>query len=220
MAGTSNVVKRAIEYSAVLLARFGLIDEARGIRTADLAWPRVVTGLTRMSQRTFDFAMVGLALGPAAIAGMGFAFTYWTVAMGFGFSLANGAMTLMSQRFGADDAWTPMVIRGGGAVINIVLNVIFIFGLGWGVFGAALGTLLATAAVTVTFAMFSGELPGIGSFPLQLRSQRPHFDLQLSKQLMKIAAPLMGKRLVSRGHASRCWRSSHSSASSWSPPTR
>lgn len=101
---------------------------------------------------------------------------------------------------GVDDAWTPMVFRAGGAVVNLVLNVIFIFGLGLGVFGAALGTLLAAIIVTLAFGVgfVWGYFPGIGELPVRVRHQRPFFDLRLGKQLLEISAPLVVRRMGSR----------------------
>lgn len=277
MTRTTNVVKAAIAYTAVGLARLGLIDEARGRRIADLSWPRVVTGLARKSQTTADLAMVGLAVGPAAIAGVGFAMAYVGVAVAIGFSLANGAMTFLSQRFGADDAdgvdlafkqvlwvelvlavvltatfvafaeplvrllgagpdavahgavylrvialallfelpvkvasrallsandaWSPMVVRATGAVGNVLLNVFFIFGLDLGVLGAALGTVLATVAVFVAFAvgLVRGRLPVVGELPVRISVAPPYVDLALGKQILEVGVPLMGKQFVSRG---------------------
>lgn len=68
---------------------------------------------------------------------------------------------------GADDAWTPMVIRADGAVMNVALDALFIFGLGMGVADAALGTVLADVGVTATFAvgLVLGRLPGRGPSP-------------------------------------------------------
>jgi len=71
-----------------LLAKLGLIDARRVERTTDLAWPRIVTGIARMSKNAADVAMVGLALGPAAIAGVGFATAFWGVAFAIGGGVA------------------------------------------------------------------------------------------------------------------------------------
>lgn len=260
----------------VVLAWLGLIDRKRGERTVDLAWPRILTGFTRQSQHAADLAMVGFVIGPAAIAGIAFARPYWSIASGIGTALANGAIVLISQRYGAnahdemdvairlslvvsilvsiplvlvfwffageligilgaspsstmygttylqvtalahlfkfpnkvagrtlvgvDDAWTPMVFRAGGAVVNIVLNIVFIFGFGLGVFGAALGTLLAAIIVSLAFGigLLWGYFPGIGSLPVRVRLRRPFFDLHLGKQLLEISAPLIVRRMGSR----------------------
>jgi Na+-driven multidrug efflux pump len=53
---------------------------------------------------------------------------------------------------GLGDTVTPMAVRAGGAVANIAINAVLIFGLGLGVVGAALGTVAATVLVTATFA--------------------------------------------------------------------
>jgi len=266
-----------MEATAALLARLGIVDEARGKRIADLAWPRVVTGLARTSKRTADFVMVGLAIGPAAIAGMGFAFAYWAIARGVGFSLANGGMTLMAQRFGADDAagmdlafkqtlwlelllagaftitfvaaaepliavlgaspdalghgtvylqvvavgllfgvsnqlatrllisandaWTPMVLRAGGAVFNVALNAVFIFWLDLGVFGAALGTVVASIVITATFwlGFLRGRLPYFGSLPIRISASGPYLDRTVLRQVVELGSPLVGRLVVSRG---------------------
>ena len=54
-----------------LLARSGLVTEARLGWTTEFAWPRVVTRLTRTPKDAVDVAMVGLAVGSTAIAGVG-----------------------------------------------------------------------------------------------------------------------------------------------------
>lgn len=271
-----NPLTWAVAQSATLLARAGVIDEVRGRRIADIAWPQFAIGVARMSQRTADFVMVGIAIGPAAIAGLGFAFAYWSIARSVGFSLTHGGMTFMAQRFGAgdpegldlafkqtlwlelalaacftalfvgaagelialfgaapealahgtiylqvvaiglvfgvmnqlaasalisaNDAWTPMHIRAGGAVLNILLNAALIFGFGLGVFGAALGTVIATAAVWVVFAygLVRGRLPGYGPLPIRISLTRPYFDRTLTAQIAEVGIPLIGHRVVSR----------------------
>lgn len=94
---------------------------------------------------------------------------------------------------GVDDAITPMYVRAGGALVNVVLNVIFIFGMGLGVLGAALGTVFATILVTCFFVWgFLGpDLPIVGRFPIRLKVAPPYFDGPLIRQLIRVSTPLM-----------------------------
>lgn len=271
-----NPVKFTFRWIANQLAAAGFIDAARGERTADLAWPRMLTMFLRNSQRTADAAMVGIALGPAAIAGLAFATVYWGIGNSLSLGLANGTLTQVAQRFGAarhdaldlavkqsvwigilialpftlvfflvperligvfsadsttvaygaiylqvlgfamlfnflntiasrtlagaDDTWIPMSVRASGAFVNIVLNVIFIFGLGLGMAGAALGTLTAEVVVTVYFAVgfLRGHAPYVGPFPVELSVRPPYFDGHLARRLVKLAAPLVGRKLARR----------------------
>jgi Na+-driven multidrug efflux pump len=97
-----NPVRLVILWIGLGLARLGLIDETRVRRTVELSWPRIVTGIARMSKNAADVAMVGIAVGPAAIGGVGFAGPYWGVAFTVGGGLAAGTIALVSQRFGAE----------------------------------------------------------------------------------------------------------------------
>jgi putative MATE family efflux protein len=271
---TLNPIKLTILTVSAALARFGLVDRERARRTADLAWPRIVTGMGRMSKSAADVAMVGVAVGPAAIAGVGFAVPYWGAAFTVGGGIATGTIALVSQRYGAeayddldqavrssaalvlaltlplaaalaatpttlvavltddprsielgaaylevlalgvpfaalnlvggriligaDDAWTPMVLRGGGAVANIGLNAVFIFGLGMGVVGAGVATVLANVAVTLSFAvgLATGRLPGLGSFPVRVTVRGRYVDRETVRDLVTISAPVVGRNMV------------------------
>ncbi|ESP89788.1 hypothetical protein K933_02356 [Candidatus Halobonum tyrrellensis G22] len=226
-----------------------------------------------MSKSAVDIAMVGLAVGPAAIAGVGFASPYWGLAFSVGGGIAAGTIALVSQRYGAerfgavdqavrssaalvvvgtlplvavfwlfatplvsvlssdaeavalgasylrvvalgvpfaalnligsrvfvgvDDASTPMVLRSGGAVGNMVLNAVFVFGLDWGVAGAALGTVLSNALVTGVFAvaLVAGRLPGLGALPVQIDLRGAYVDSDV-RQLVSIGVPVIGRNLV------------------------
>ncbi len=272
-----NPVRALLLTVGSVVARAGVIDRERVERTTDLAWPRIVTGLARMSRSTADVAMVGIALGSNAIAGVGYASPFWGLAFALGGGVAGGTIGLVSQRFGADahgelalsvkvsvlltvaitlplvavywtlaeplvaligsgdaavgfgadylavvgfgvpfaalnligsrtlvgadDAWTPMVLRGGGAALNILVNAVLIFGLGWGVVGAAVGTALSNAVVTVAFAvgLARGGLPGIGEFPVQIPLSGPHLDRSLLGDLVEMATPLIGTNLARSG---------------------
>ena len=256
-----------------MLARVGVLDEQRARRTTDLAWPRVVTGIARMSKNAVDVAMVGLAVGAAGIAGVGFASPYWGLAFALGGGLAAGTIALVSQHYGAgadgvgqavrssvivvvvvtlplvagltlfaeplvglvsnnatavgiggdylrivafgvpfaalnlvgsrvfigaDDAWTPMAVRGGGAVLNIGLNAVFIFGFGMGAVGAATGTVVSNAVGTAVFAvpLSQGRLPGIGALPVQVDLLGPYLDVGVARDIVEIGTPVVGRSMV------------------------
>lgn len=244
------------------------------METTDLAWPRILTGLARMSKSAADVGMVGIALGSEAIAGVGFGGPYWGLAFSTGGGLAAGTIALVSQRWGAEafeqlgqairssvllviittvplsipfvlfpqelisllssdpvaiqygteylrvlafgvpfaalnlvysraligmnDAWTPMVVRAGGAIGNIVLNAIFIFSLGMGTAGAGLGTVLANVGVTAAFVIgFAGwRIPGIGAFPVSIRHVGKYADLETMRDVFTIGLPVIGRNSV------------------------
>ncbi|ELY53335.1 MATE efflux family protein [Natronolimnohabitans innermongolicus JCM 12255] len=259
-----------------VLARLGVIDPRRAERTTDLAWPRIVTGLARMSKSAADVAMVGIALGPAAIAGVGLAAPYWGLAFAVGGGIAGATIGLVSQHYtggtdsglslavttsavvvaaltlplgllywvapesliglvgndaasiaygadylrvvalgipfaalnligsrtlvGADDAWTPMVIRAGGAVANVALNAVLIFALGMGVVGAAIGTVLANVLVLAAFVVgFTvGRLPLVGAFPVTLSLERPRVTVADARDVVSIGTPLVFTNVARR----------------------
>ncbi|MFU8869419.1 MATE family efflux transporter, partial [Natronococcus sp.] len=274
MVRSPNPIRLVILWIGLALARFGLISSERARRTTNLAWPRVLTGLARMSKNAVDVAMVGVAVGSTAIAGVGFASPFWGLAFAIGGGIAGGTIALVSQRYGAeafdslgqavrssavlvlvltlpvtalfwtyptelvsiigndpetisqgatylqivglgvpfaglnligsrtfvgmDDAWTPMVVRAGGAAANIALNAVLIFGLGLGVAGAALGTVLANVVVTATFAvgLTAGWLPGIGTFPFSVDPFGSYLDAETIRDLTSIGLPVMGTKSV------------------------
>ncbi|MFC3958284.1 MATE family efflux transporter [Halovivax cerinus] len=256
------------------LARLGLIDRERAVRTADLAWPRIVTGLARMSKSAVDVAMVGIAVGEAAIAGVGFATPFWGLAFTIGGGVAGGTIALVSQRYGAeqfdelglairssvllvlvislpvtaffatfstelvsvittkpeplalgasylavvafgvpfaglnligsrtfvgmDDAWTPMVIRAGGAISNIAFSAIFIFVADLGVAGAALGTVLANVVVSGAFAtlLVRGSFPGVPDMVVTIDPFGSYVDAEIIRSLVTIGTPVFFRNLV------------------------
>ena len=259
---------------ATHLSRAGVIDGDRGLRIANLAWPRFLTMFARQLYRVADIAMVGLAVGPAAIAGLAFASIFWQFANAFAIGLTGGTLMQVSQQYGAgqydqidtvvkqtmwigaavmvpffiafwffstplieliagdlattrygssylqllsiallfnvanlifsralagaDDTWIAMSVRATGAFVNIALNAVFIFGLGMGVTGAAMGTVIAESVVTVclTWGFLTGGLPVLGSFPVTVSVDGPYFDRGLAKQLLDISPPLVFERLA------------------------
>ncbi|OVE85211.1 MATE family efflux transporter [Natronolimnobius baerhuensis] len=269
-----NPLRLTILWIGLLLARVGLIDRDRAIETTDLAWPRIVTGIARMSKNAVDVAMVGVAVGSSAIAGVGLAGPYWGLAFALGGGVAGGTIALVSQRFGAgaheelgravrsstlfaialtlpvtavfwvysvelislltnetqvinhgatylqvvslgipfaalnlvgsrtlvgaDDAYTAMQVRAGGAVMNIGLNAVFIFGLNLDVAGAALGTVLSNLAVASVFALgiVRGRVVGIGEFPVQIDPFGTYVDSDMIADIVSIGTPIGARNLV------------------------
>jgi len=272
-----NPFSRLLREIGLALARLGLISEDRARRTSELAWPRIVTGVARMSKSAADVAMVGVAIGSAAIAGVGFAGPFWGAAFSLGGGLAAGTIALVSQRFsaeaydelgqairsstalvfaatlpvaalfylfpaqliglmtndpvairygadylrvlafgvpfaglnlvgsraliGADDAWTAMVLRAGGAVVNVGLNAVFIFVLGWGVAGAALGTVISNVVVVAAFVagITRGRLPLVGAFPVTISPVGRYWDRETCRDVVTIGLPVVGRNSVWTG---------------------
>ncbi len=270
-------IRAAIEVVGDGLARIGLVDRMRARRVSALAWPRIVTGLARMSKETADVAMVGSALGAGAIAGVGYAIPYWALAFMIGGGIAGGTISLVSQRFaagqskdagtaikvsavfgvavmlplmaafwlfpealirllgaegaavgygveylrivslampfaavnlvgsrtlvGANDAWTPMIIRAGAAIANVALNAVFIFVFDLGVAGAALGTVIANIVATAAFAwgLTKGSLPYLHALPLRIDWSRPHWDGRTARHLAEISTPLAFTNIAQNG---------------------
>lgn len=269
-----NPIRLVVYWVGLALVRAGLIERERARRTTNLAWPRIVTGLARMSKEAADTAMVGVAIGTGAIAGVGFAAPYWGMAFALGGGLASATIALVSQAYGAqrsigqavrssvvcvlaltlpvaalfytypsalvgvlsddpqvvalganyleivgfgipfaglnlvgsrtlvgtDDAWTPMVVRAGGAVLNIAVNAVLIFALDYGIAGAAVGTVLANVAVTATFltGFTTGSVPLIGAFPVTVDPFGTYLDRETIGRLVRIGTPMIGKNLVWR----------------------
>ncbi|ADQ67872.1 efflux protein, mate family [Halogeometricum borinquense DSM 11551] len=269
-----NPIRRCIVSIGLVLAHFGIIDRDRATRTAELAWPRIVTGLARMSKNAVDVALVGSASGVAAITGVGFAGPYWGLAFALGGGVAAGTLALVSQRYGADqsdgigvairsstllvvlstlpvtvifwlfpvqlisvltdnpnvidlgarylrlvglgvpfaglnlvgsralvgadDAYTAMLLRSGGAVTNIILSATLIFGLDMSVEGAAVGTVLSNVVVTGAFALglTRGELPGVGEFPIRIDPFGRYVDREIIDDIVSIGLPVFGRSLV------------------------
>ncbi|WP_375802833.1 MATE family efflux transporter [Salinibacter sp.] len=272
-----NPVRAVIESIGRSLARFNLIGGSQARRISDLAWPRIVTGLARMSKATADVAMVGIALGPAAIAGVGYGVPFWTMTFMLGGGIAGGTISLVSQRYGAgrhddidkavkvsiggallvtlplvalfwtmpeplirligtgeeaigygtrylpvaslampfaalnligsrtligaDDAWTPMIVRAGGAAVNIGLNAVLIFALDLGVVGAALGTVIGSVVgvLLLGWGLTTGSLPVVGALPVQIDWSAPYWDGSDARHLLRIATPLALRKVAQNG---------------------
>lgn len=144
-----NPLRRFLYLIASGMVRLGLLDRYRAERSADLAWPQMVTGLARQSRRTADLAMVGFALGPSAVAGLGFAYTYWFLIGGLSVGMAGGTISLVSQRYGAAEYREVDLVVKQSVLIAVVLS-IPLTGIYW-VFADELIGLLGADSTTLQY---------------------------------------------------------------------
>ncbi|HKL27747.1 MAG TPA: MATE family efflux transporter, partial [Natrialbaceae archaeon] len=121
MSSLPNPIRALICAIGSGLARFGLVDRERARRTADLSWPRIVTGIARMSKNAVDVAMVGAVSGTYAINGVGLAGPFWGMAFSIGGGVAAGTIALVSQRYGADEyGEMGQAIRSSAALVVLI----------------------------------------------------------------------------------------------------
>ncbi|HSW58870.1 MAG TPA: MATE family efflux transporter [Dehalococcoidales bacterium] len=87
----------------------------------------------------------------------------------------------------------PMIAQIMGAGINIVLDAIFIIWFGWGVKGAALGTVIAQFTTSAIF--FAYYLKGNGLLKIRLANLVP--DLRILKEILAIGVSALAATLAS-----------------------
>lgn len=113
------------------------------------------------------------------------------------------ALNLIGSRtlIGANDAWTPMIVRAGGAIVNIGLNAVLIFVFNMGVVGAALGTVVGSIVGVGLFGwgLVCGRLPGVGRLPVQVDTGGPHWSRSDARHLIHISAPLALRKIAQNG---------------------
>jgi len=122
---------------------------------------------------------------------------------------------------GADDAWTPMMLRAGGAVVNVTINAVLIFGLELGVVGAAIGTVVANVLVLAAFVtgFTVGRLPLIGEFPITIDVAWPRPTIGELRTVQISERRSSSRTSPGERRSFRCSRSSPSSDRTCSPPT-
>jgi len=107
---------------AALLAWVGVIDRERLDRTVSLSWPRIVTGFAIMSKQTVDLALVGWAVGSAAVAGLAYAYAYWTLGKFVGIGLAGGVAVIRFLLRGEDVGFTTSVTVFVVALLGVLVG--------------------------------------------------------------------------------------------------
>ncbi len=120
------------------------------------------------------------------------------VAPAIGFEMLN---LIASRTYTAvGDTFTEMVARASGAVLNIVLSAVLIFGFEMGVAGAAIGTTVSTGVVTVVlgWGMVGRSYGSLGMEPSPVPITRAAvgFEPAIVRQIVEISAPEIGRRLA------------------------
>ncbi|MEF8782222.1 MAG: MATE family efflux transporter [Haloarculaceae archaeon] len=130
-----------------------------------------------------DPAVVGFGAAYLAVVMLSLPFRFWSM-------VAARALA------GSADTRTPMYVRLLSLPTNVVLNAVLVFGLGpaprLGVVGAALGTAIANAlAGLIFFALLAS-----GRYAISLPLRGPQFDASLTAEIVRVATPLTGMRLL------------------------
>ena len=136
--------------TAVMAQAIGARDKARADNTAEHA---VVLGLAI----SMPMVTIGLLWGQQLLAVLGavgnvnaLAWSYFQViCWGMVFSILSAFFRGILA--GEGDTMRPMMIMGGGMILNIILDPVFIFGLGLGVRGAAFATVVSQVIVCLVF---------------------------------------------------------------------
>ena len=117
-----------------------------------------------------------------------------------GLGVPFAALNLVGSRalIGADDAHVPMVLRGGGALLNILINAVLIFGFDMGVAGAGWGTVLSNLLVTGSFVvgLVAGRFPGVGAFPVSIAARGQYLAWDDIRDIVSIGTPVVGRNMV------------------------
>jgi putative MATE family efflux protein len=128
------------------------------------------------------------------------AVTYLRIAA-VGFPAAFLALGAQGYLRGVADLRTPLVVLIAGNIVNVVLEVVFVYGLDWGIAGSAWGTAVAQLAMGAAFVVvvLRRLLPG---------EVRPRFALarrvlSLGKWIFIRTAALMGSYVLAGAVATR-----------------
>jgi len=181
-----------------------LVSQAYGAEATDRASAAVAVSLVVTLLIAAPIAGLYAAFAPELVAVLGsdpdslrHAATYLAfVAPALLFEFPN---LIASRTYaGVGDTVTPMLIRAGGALANIVFSAVLIFGYGLGVAGAAVGTSVATGLVVLVFAWgLSGRsYLGRGACPVAVSRTTLDYDgfSALASRLLAVSAPLMARR--------------------------
>lgn len=98
-----TIKEKIAEAFPKLLSRMGILDRKRGTDAFNLALPVIFTGGLRVALRLTDFLMVGIAIGAAGVAALGFGFQFFFIGFALALAMSSGTISLVSQHYGAGD---------------------------------------------------------------------------------------------------------------------
>jgi putative MATE family efflux protein len=129
-----------------------------------------------------------------------YAVTYLRIAA-IGFPAAFLALGGQGYLRGIADLRTPLVIVIAGNVVNVILEVLFVYGFGWGIEGSAWGTAIAQLGMGAAFVVVivRGLAPGEARLRLGLARR----VLSLGKWIFIRTAALMGAFVLAGAVATR-----------------
>ena len=129
-----------------------------------------------------------------------YAVTYLRIAA-VGFPAAFLALGGQGYLRGVADLRTPLVILIAGNVVNLVLEVLFVYGFGWGIEGSAWGTAIAQLGMGVAFIVVILRRLQPGEARIQLALARR--VLSLGKWIFIRTSALMGAFVLAGAVATR-----------------
>lgn len=134
-------------------------------RIVGLAWPVIATGGIRTTMRTVDLIVVGLFVGPAAVAAVGIGDVIGRIILQIALGLGAGTIAVVSQSYGADrqhyaDAATTQTV-----VIAVLVGVPLALG-GWVIAPAFFQALGATPAIASAGVLYLRVIVLTASFRL------------------------------------------------------
>lgn len=132
----------------------------------DGAWLALLLGLAlAVLGWAFAPAMIGLLGGSGAVHAFAVDYLVWSMPGLVGMLLVFAGTGALR---GLQDTRTPLVVATVGFTANILLNLLFVYGLGWGIAGSAVGTSVAQlgmAAVYLAIVLRRMRHEGVGVTP-------------------------------------------------------